>query len=90
MPRIERHEQPVYVPRYVDKEVPAVVAQKLQPVLRQVSKINDVHCTVTQPKVVTVDVFIPKPVASTLNVGGMTGETHRTVDIPGKFYLLPN
>lgn len=82
VPRIERHEQPVYVPRYVDKEVPAVVAQKLQPVLRQVSKINDVHCTVTQPKVVTVDVFIPKPVASTLNVGGMTGETHRTVDIP--------
>lgn len=84
MPRVEKIEQPVYVPNYVNKEVPTVVAQKLQPVIRQVSKVRKVSCKVTEPKIITVDVFIPKPVASSLGVGGKIAETHKTVDVPGQ------
>lgn len=61
-----------------------MVAQKLRPVIRQVSKVRQIPCTITEPKVVTVDVFIPKPVVATLGVGTKVGESHKTVDIPGK------
>lgn len=82
VPKVNYIEQKVYVPRYIDKEVPTIVAQKLEPVIHEVNETYDVPCTITEPNVITVDVYIPKPVQSRLRFLGKGQEVHTPVSIP--------
>lgn len=80
--KINYVEQKIAVPRYIDKEVPTVVAQKIEPIVHQTDETYDVACKVTEPRVITVDVFIPKPVQSHLRLIGTTNTCHEPVSVP--------
>lgn len=86
VPVVKQIENPIYVPHYSDREVPTVVAQKLQPVIHASKQSRRVDCQITEPKIITVDVFIPKPVQSVFVPTGRSKESHTTVDIPPAQY----
>ncbi|KAH0476022.1 MAG: uncharacterized protein KVP18_004995 [Porospora cf. gigantea A] len=75
-------EQKVIVPRYVDREVPTVVAQKLIPIVSESeTDFIDVELREYNPRLVPVDLFVPRPVNRSLIASGKK-DTHKVVDVP--------
>ncbi|KAH0475919.1 MAG: hypothetical protein KVP17_001769 [Porospora cf. gigantea B] len=75
-------EQKVIVPRYVDREVPTVVAQKLIPIVSEsATDFIDVELREYNPRLVPVDLFVPRPVNRSLIASGKK-DTHKVVDVP--------
>jgi len=79
-------ENKVVVPRYFDQEVPTVVAQRLQPIITE-SQTDFVDCELKEycPRLIPVDVYIPRPVARNL-IAANKYEEHRVVDVPAAQY----
>eukprot|EP01071_Lankesteria_metandrocarpae_P013994 Lankesteria_metandrocarpae@DN791_c0_g1_i1.p1 len=75
-------ENQIIVPRYIDTEVPTVVAQKVQPVVSE-SATEQMEVDLKQycPYLVPVDLYIPRPVQRNLVPAGKQ-EEHRVVDVP--------
>eukprot|EP00915_Cephaloidophora_sp_WS-2016_P006481 GHVH01008759.1.p1 GENE.GHVH01008759.1~~GHVH01008759.1.p1 ORF type:complete len:326 (+),score=48.30 GHVH01008759.1:135-1112(+) len=82
----------VVVPRYVDEVVPTVIAQRLEPIIREATEEDgvfvDVKCRVVTFKPVQVDVFVPLPVNRAL-VAKAKYEQHRELNpavVPAEQY----
>eukprot|EP01071_Lankesteria_metandrocarpae_P008335 Lankesteria_metandrocarpae@DN4939_c0_g1_i3.p1 len=75
-------ENKVVVPRFIDREVATVVAQRLHPVISE-SETVFVDCELKEyfPQLIPVDVYIPKPVGRNL-IAAHKYEEHRVVDVP--------
>lgn len=82
-------ENKVVVPRYTNKEVPTVVAQRLIPVISESeTDFVDVDLKEYNPYLVPVDVYVPRPVARQL-IAASKIEEHHVVDVPvGQFNSL--
>lgn len=75
-------ENKVVVPRYLDKEVPTVVAQRLHPIITESdTDFVDVELKEYNPQLIPVDVYIPRPVTRSL-IAANKYEEHRVVDVP--------
>jgi len=75
-------ENKIMVPKYMDQEVPTVVAQRLHPVISESdSEFLDVEMREYNPYLVAVDVYVPRPVQRQLTAQSRT-ETHHVVDVP--------
>jgi len=81
VPRIYQVENKIVVPTYRKKEVPTVVSQKLIPTIYE-SETDILEVTVNEyvPKMVPVDVFVPKPISRQLVAESIT-ESHNLVDV---------
>lgn len=75
-------ENKIPVPRYVDNEVPMVVAQTIRPIITESREPVDVDVFEYEPQVVVVDVHVPKPIPSQLIAGGMVEDLHQIVTVP--------
>lgn len=79
-------ENKIPVARFVDREVPTIVAQTVKPVITQADEKVDVDIFEYEPKVIVVDVHVAKPFTSTLVSRGVLGEEHRHVTVPAAQY----
>jgi len=82
----------VVVPRYIDEVVPTVIAQRLEPIIRESTEEDgifiDVKCRVVTFKPVQVDVYVPLPVKREL-VAKCKYEQHRELNpslVPAEQY----
>lgn len=76
----------VQVPRYIDREMPVVVAQTIKPIITESSRSLAVDVLDYEPKVTTINVHIAKPVSSALEVVGQRDVRHRLVNITSGQY----
>lgn len=72
--------------RYVDNEVPMVVAQTIKPIITESNESVEIDVFEYEPQVVVIDVHVPKPVPSQLVASGMVEEIHRLVTVPAAQY----
>lgn len=79
-------ENKVQVPRFVNNEVPMIVAQTIKPIITETSQAVDVDVYEYEPQVVVVDVTVPKPVPSQLIAAGMVSEQHKLAIVPAAQY----
>lgn len=87
VPRPEIIEQKVKVDRFVDSKKPAVVAQTFKPVIRDgLDVVEEVECLKLEPKLIPVDVYVPKLKRSMLIAVGPTKEQQKEIDVPLAHY----
>eukprot|EP01054_Gregarina_sp_Poly1_P005708 Gregarina_sp_Poly_1__5707@NODE_2_length_28028_cov_167_134223_g1_i0_p1_GENE_NODE_2_length_28028_cov_167_134223_g1_i0NODE_2_length_28028_cov_167_134223_g1_i0_p1_ORF_typecomplete_len1363_score209_40IMCp/PF12314_8/1_2e12IMCp/PF12314_8/7_1e03FecR/PF04773_13/9e02FecR/PF04773_13/42FecR/PF04773_13/1_8e04FecR/PF04773_13/1_8e04FecR/PF04773_13/2_8e02_NODE_2_length_28028_cov_167_134223_g1_i038157903 len=87
VPRPEIIEQKVKVDRFVDKKKAAVVSQTFKPVIRDgLDVIEEVECLKLEPKLIPVDVYVPKLKRSMLIAVGPTKEQQKEIDVPLAHY----
>jgi len=82
----------VVVPRYIDEVVPTVIAQRLEPIIRESTEEDgifvDVKCRVVTFKPIQVDVYVPLPVQREL-IAKCKYEQHRELNpsvVPAEQY----
>ncbi|CBZ50086.1 putative articulin 4 [Neospora caninum Liverpool] len=79
VPRAFPVDTPFIVPQYEDVRVPVVMSQTFVPELQETSKVVQVPVARYVPKLVPVDVFVPRPVAIPIKAGEVTQVTKNTV-----------
>eukprot|EP00914_Ancora_sagittata_P013728 GHVO01026984.1.p1 GENE.GHVO01026984.1~~GHVO01026984.1.p1 ORF type:complete len:297 (+),score=60.94 GHVO01026984.1:48-893(+) len=86
VPKLTLVENKVVVPRYVDKEIPTVVAQRLLPIISESNEeFIDVQLKQYEPFMVPVDVYIPRAVERSL-IATSKKDTHNVVSVPPAQY----
>lgn len=88
VPKIVDVIKEVIVPRYIDTEVPTVVAQTIVPIVTDEDGVEQVDAITYDPYMVPVDVYIPKPVDRPVVCKGKTHEELKPVEIPAPQYNL--
>ncbi|KEP63093.1 UNVERIFIED_CONTAM: alveolin domain containing intermediate filament IMC7 [Hammondia hammondi] len=79
VPREFPVDTPFVVPQYQDVSVPVVMSQTFVPELQETSKVVQVPVARYVPKLVPVDVFVPRPVAIPIKAGEVTQVSKSTV-----------
>ncbi|EPR58495.1 alveolin domain containing intermediate filament IMC7 [Toxoplasma gondii TgCatPRC2] len=79
VPREFPVDTPFVVPQYQDVSVPVVMSQTFVPELQETSKVVQVPVARYVPKLVPVDVFVPRPVAIPIKAGEVTQVSKNTV-----------